>query len=271
MANGRDERGFLDHLREALGLDDDRGGRPRGEDGRDGDRGGTTLRRGVDYDADGRSRQGYGGEGYSGQDRGYRTDGANQARGRDTLEPGRGADGDTYGYSAKRGAHMHDPHYQEWRARQIEALDRDYHEYREHHRGKFENEFSSFRDRRQTQRSSLNQVAEHMEVIGSDGGHIGTVDKLRGDRIILTRKDLNAGGHHHSIPSIWIDSVTDKVAITKTADEAMRVWRDEDAQRGDLQGGTSGGGMPRMGTEPGEGDHSHDRGTNLNSSFSGTY
>ena len=264
MANGRDERGFLDHLREALGLDDDRSGRSD----RGSERGGTTLRRGVDYDDDGRG-------GYSGEDRGYRTDGANRARGRDTVELGGGADGDTYGYSAKRGAHMHDPHYQEWRTRQIEALDRDYHEYREHHQGKFENEFSSFRDRRQTQRSSLSQVHEHMEVVGSDGGHIGTVDKLRGDRIVLTCKDPNAGGHHHSIPSIWIESVTDKVAINKTADEAMHVWRDEDAQRGDMQGGTSGGGMPRtspnMGTEPGEGDHSHDRGTNLNSSFSGTY
>lgn len=245
MANERDERGFLDQLREALGLDDDKSGRPQ--------------------------QSKMGNQGYSGEDQGYRTGGANAARGRDTVEPARGADGDAYGYAAKRGAHMHDPHYQEWRARQIEALDRDYHEYRAHHQGKFENEFGSFRDQRQTQRSSLNQVAEHMEVVGSDGGHIGTVDKLRGDRIILARKDPNAGGHHHSIPSIWIASVADKVTITKTASEAMQAWRDEDAQSGDMQGGTSGGGKPRMGTEPGEGDHTHDSGTNLNRSFSGTY
>src|ERR687890_2862276 len=33
------------------------------------------------------------------------------------------------------------------------------------------------------------QVQEHMEVVGSDGGHVGTVDHVEGDRIKLTRKD----------------------------------------------------------------------------------
>jgi hypothetical protein len=30
---------------------------------------------------------------------------------------------------------------------------------------------------------------EHMEVIGADGGHVGTVDKVEGSRIKLTKKD----------------------------------------------------------------------------------
>jgi len=68
-----------------------------------------------------------------------------------------------------------------------------------------------------------------MEVVGTDGDHVGTVDKVRGDRIILTKDDSDAGGHHHSIPSRWIESVTDqKVTIRKTAEQAKAHWRDEE-------------------------------------------
>jgi hypothetical protein len=45
-------------------------------------------------------------------------------------------------------------------------------------------------------------VKEHMEVIGADGVHVGTVDKVESNRIKLTRKDSGEGshkGHHHYI------------------------------------------------------------------------
>ena len=45
-------------------------------------------------------------------------------------------------------------------------------------------------------------IKEHMEVIGADGVHIGTVDKIDGNRIKLTRKDSGEGshkGHHHFV------------------------------------------------------------------------
>jgi hypothetical protein len=45
-------------------------------------------------------------------------------------------------------------------------------------------------------------IKEHMEVIGADGVHIGTVDKVEGNRIKLTKKDSGEGahkGHHHYI------------------------------------------------------------------------
>jgi hypothetical protein len=67
-----------------------------------------------------------------------------------------------------------------------------------------------------------------MEVLGSDGQHVGKVDKVRGDRIILTKSDTDAGGHHHSIPSRWIRSVDDRVTISKSSDEAQREWKDEE-------------------------------------------
>src|SRR3546814_8453411 len=79
-------------------------------------------------------------------------------------------------------------------------LDRDYHEYRQENQQKFENEFGTWRKRRCSQRDCLGLVTEHMDVIGSDGEHVGKVDKVAGDRIILTNSDTNSHGTHHSIP-----------------------------------------------------------------------
>lgn len=48
----------------------------------------------------------------------------------------------------------------------------------------------------------MQNIAEHMEVIGADGVHVGTVDKVEGNRIKLTKKDSGEGshkGHHHFI------------------------------------------------------------------------
>lgn len=48
------------------------------------------------------------------------------------------------------------------------------------------------------------QIAEHMEIVGSCGNHVGTVDRVEGDRIKLTRKDSPDGGHHY----LPLDAVT---------------------------------------------------------------
>jgi hypothetical protein len=148
----------------------------------------------------------------------------------------------------------HDTHYGAWRRERIAELDRDYDEYRREHADRFNREFSGWRAERQGQREGLGRVTEHMEVIGSDGTRVGTVDKVRGDRIVLTKGDAEAGGHHHSIPSRWIDSVDGKVTLRKTADEAKAAWKDE--ERGAF-----------FGEERDEGRGPHI----LNRSFSGTY
>ncbi|WP_210356844.1 DUF2171 domain-containing protein [Sphingomonas beigongshangi] len=128
----------------------------------------------------------------------------------------------------ERHANDREDDYGNWRRGQIASLDRDYDEYRRENRTKFENEFSSWRTNRQGQRDSLNKVEEHMDVVGSDGEHVGTVDKVRGDRILLTKNDRDAGGHHHSIPSSWLKTVDGKVTLSKTAAEAKQAWRDEE-------------------------------------------
>ena len=46
------------------------------------------------------------------------------------------------------------------------------------------------------------QIKEHMAVVGSDGGHVGTVDGLEEDLIKLTKQDDPGGRamHHHYLP-----------------------------------------------------------------------
>jgi hypothetical protein len=155
------------------------------------------------------------------------------------------------------GGDVHDPHYSEWRRRQIEDLDRDYEEYRREHQSKFEQEFGGWREKRQGQRQMLGKVSEHMEVVGSDGSHIGIVDKVGGDRIILAKSDPNAGGMHHSIPCGWVESVEEKVVLNRSAESAMQAWRNEDTGRALFERDERRGGS--------DGPHALDR------SFSGTY
>jgi hypothetical protein len=53
-----------------------------------------------------------------------------------------------------------------------------------------------------TEDTPMTEIKEHMEVIGADGVHIGTVDRVEGGRIKLTKKDSGEGshkGHHHYV------------------------------------------------------------------------
>jgi hypothetical protein len=94
-----------------------------------------------------------------------------------------------------------------------------------------------------------------MEVTGSDGEPVGTVDKVRGDRIILTKSGEESGGLHHSIPCSWVETVEDKVVLNKTAAEAKQAWRSEEENRAFFDRDERGGEGPHM----------------LNRSFAGTY
>jgi hypothetical protein len=67
-----------------------------------------------------------------------------------------------------------------------------------------------------------------MEVVGSDGGHVGRVDKLIGDEIELTKLDLASGLKHHMIPLTWVESVDeDEVRLNRTKDAAKSAWREK--------------------------------------------
>ena len=207
-----------------------------------------------DFDRDWSDRPRYGETGVSGSD--YRSDYEQRDYGRSQYGQARYSEPTEYGQSSE-GAYRrpHDEHYRSWRERQMADLDRDYDEYRREKQSAFEQEFGAWRSKRQGQRQSMDRVSEHMEVVGSDGEHVGTVDKVRGDRIILTKTDAEAGGRHHSIPCSWIESVDDRVTLNRTADEAQRAWRDEESRQA----------MFGRDRDYEEGPHM------LNRSFSGTY
>jgi len=131
-----------------------------------------------------------------------------------------------------RHSHDHDPHYAEWRRRHLEELDRDYDQYRRHHQSNFEGDFGSWREQRQSKRQMLGSVREQMEVVGSDGQRVGTIDRVAGDRLILAKSDPEAGGVHHSIGCTEIDRIEgERVVLSLGADQARQRWRDESRGR----------------------------------------
>ena len=73
---------------------------------------------------------------------------------------------------------------------------------------------------------SASQIREHMEVVGSDGRHVGRVDHVQGDDIELAKFDFGAGLAHHLIPMSWVDHIEeDKVCLNLTEDAAKAAWR----------------------------------------------
>ena len=83
--------------------------------------------------------------------------------------------------------------------------------------------------------SGFEDIREHMEVIGADGVHVGTVDKVEGDRIKLTKKDSGAGfeggshdGHHHFISrGLFAGIEGEQVRLSANGDVAVTFEEEE--------------------------------------------
>ncbi len=70
-------------------------------------------------------------------------------------------------------------------------------------------------------------IQNHMEVVGSDGQHVGIVDHLEGGDVIkLTKSDPAAGGKHHFIPMQWVDHVDQQVHLGMKSAQAVKEWQD---------------------------------------------
>ena len=71
--------------------------------------------------------------------------------------------------------------------------------------------------------ADLSQIREHMEIVGADGVHVGTVDKVEGDRIKMTKPDSGShSGHHHYISGGLVAAVEgDKVRLSANGDAAV--------------------------------------------------
>ena len=80
--------------------------------------------------------------------------------------------------------------------------------------------------------SNLDGIKAHMEVIGADGVHIGTVDKVEGGRIKLTKADSGEGshqGHHHFIEGGLVAEIEgNKVRLSATGANAVLYEKEED-------------------------------------------
>jgi uncharacterized protein (TIGR02271 family) len=68
------------------------------------------------------------------------------------------------------------------------------------------------------------QIAEHMDVIASDGVKIGTVDHLDGPDKIKLAKNTSPDGQHHYIPLNWVDHVDAHVHLTQASAEVRAGW-----------------------------------------------
>jgi hypothetical protein len=69
------------------------------------------------------------------------------------------------------------------------------------------------------------EIREHMEVIGADGGHIGTVDEIEGERIKLTKSDRGSGGEHHYLSITLVEEVdANAVRMSFIAELAPQFW-----------------------------------------------
>lgn len=255
--SSRDDRGFFDRARDEVsswfGDDEPQPRREHNDRSEEGSRFGRSY---DSFDQNPRYRdEGYrrpytGRTGESGRDDdGHRGPiGQNFDRGQSQREFIRGA-------STGSAQGRHDPDYSQWRSRQIDELDRDYDEFRRENQSRFDSEFSTWRGQRQSKRQLLGNIAEHMDVVGSDGQPVGKVDHIRSDRIILTKSD-SPDGRHHSIVCSKIDRVEDgKVFLDKTADEAKREFSDDLRNRALFERDDQGEDGPHV----------------LNRSFSGTY
>ena len=79
--------------------------------------------------------------------------------------------------------------------------------------------------------TGFTDIREHMEIIGADGVRVGTVDKVEGDRINLTKEAAGEGSHegnHHFIARGLVAEVEgDKVRLSANADVALTFEEEE--------------------------------------------
>ena len=78
--------------------------------------------------------------------------------------------------------------------------------------------------------SGFEDIREHMEVIGADGVHLGTVDRVEDNRIKLIRADRGVAhqDEHHYIPRGLVAEVEgDKVRLSARGDVVADLFEQE--------------------------------------------
>jgi len=74
----------------------------------------------------------------------------------------------------------------------------------------------------------VQDIREGLEVVGSDGAHVGRVDALVGQLLKLNKNDPASGGTHHFLDiGLIADIEDDTVKLLVTADDAKQRWSEE--------------------------------------------
>jgi len=74
----------------------------------------------------------------------------------------------------------------------------------------------------------VQDIHEGLKVIGSDGGHVGTVDALTGQMLKLKKNDPASGGTHHFLDiGLIADIENETVKLLVTADDARQRWSEQ--------------------------------------------
>lgn len=151
-------------------------------------------------------RQGYGREHGTGGFQGDYRGGSGQG--------GFGGRGDDQGgrQSFSDRGHHHDPHYLEWRERQIAELDRDYHDYQQERARQFHQDFSTWRQNRQMQRGAgaSTRAAESVRPSDMAGGNAGqpTGPQAQGGQYAGEPGPAGIRGENHMDP-LKVDETAD--------------------------------------------------------------
>jgi hypothetical protein len=82
--------------------------------------------------------------------------------------------------------------------------------------------------------ADLSNITEHMEVVGADGAHVGTVDHVDGDRIKLTKADSGSHSDHHHYISGGLVAAVEGNQVRLSATGASAVLLEEEDNGGAL-------------------------------------
>ena len=76
--------------------------------------------------------------------------------------------------------------------------------------------------------ATIDKVREHMEIVGADGAHIGTVDRIDGHRIKIRRKGALTGKKHFIDVGFVADIEDGVIRLSANADVVILLEDEED-------------------------------------------
>jgi hypothetical protein len=76
--------------------------------------------------------------------------------------------------------------------------------------------------------ATASEIKERMVVLGSDGEHVGTVDRVEDDDMIKLVHTDSPDGKHHYLPVDLVARVDEQLHLSITAEEAVEEWEEED-------------------------------------------